>query len=98
MLGKLGADMKTIAVCMGLVFAWSANAADTLRAQLVGQRVVSSYPGTPILVCQYRGAEAKYEVVASTDKCAPYLKLSANDAELSRTGRPGAALAKTASP
>jgi len=42
----------------------------------VGQRVVSSYPGTPILVCQYAGPGAKYEVVASAGTCARYIKLN----------------------
>ncbi|MGD0501290.1 MAG: hypothetical protein ABSD02_00990 [Steroidobacteraceae bacterium] len=68
--------MKAIAICAGLLIALSANAQDPLRAKLVGQRVVSSYPGTPILVCQYAGPGAKYEVVASAGTCARYIKLN----------------------
>jgi hypothetical protein len=68
--------MRSIAVAVGLLIALTANAEEGSRAQLVGQRVVSSYPGSPILICQYRAAEAKYEVVAASDHCAPYLVLS----------------------
>lgn len=46
-----------------------------MRAKLVGRRIVSSYPGTPILVCRYAGPGATYEVVASAATCARYLKL-----------------------
>ncbi len=53
----------------------SAAAQSPLRAKLVGQRIVSSYPGAPILVCQYAGPGAKYEVVVSTPTCARYLDL-----------------------
>jgi hypothetical protein len=68
--------MKAIAICAGLLIALSAAAQDPARAKLVGQRVISSYPGAPILVCQYAGPGAKYEVVASAATCARYLKLS----------------------
>jgi hypothetical protein len=68
--------MKAIAICAGLLIALSAAAQDPARAILVGQRVISSYPGAPILVCRYAGAGAKYEVVTSSATCARYLKLS----------------------
>jgi hypothetical protein len=68
--------MKTIAVCAGLLIAFAANAQVSVRAKLVGERVISSFPGTPILICEYLGPEAKYEVVASTARCARYFKLS----------------------
>ncbi len=68
--------MKAIAICAALLIALSAGAQDQLRAKLVGRRLVSSYPGTPILVCQYAGPGAKYEVVASAATCARYLKLN----------------------
>jgi hypothetical protein len=55
--------------------AGAAGAADSPRAALVGQRVISSYPGAPILVCRYRTAQAKYEVVAASASCAHYLAL-----------------------
>ncbi len=69
-------DMKAIAICAGLLIALSAAAQDPARAKLVGQRVISSYPGAPILVCRYAGPGAKYEVVASAATCARYLKLN----------------------
>jgi hypothetical protein len=68
--------MKAIAICAGLLIALSAGAQGQPRAKLVGRRVVSSYPGTPILVCRYAGAGATYEVVASAATCAPYLELN----------------------
>jgi len=67
--------MKITAFALGLLIAGAAGAADTPRAELVGQRMVSSYPGSPILVCRYRTAQAKYEVVAVSASCAPYLAL-----------------------
>jgi hypothetical protein len=67
--------MKAIALCAGLLIAFSASAQDPMRAKLVGRRIVSSYPGTPILVCRYAGPGATYEVVASAATCARYLKL-----------------------
>jgi len=68
--------MKAIAVCAGLVLALSAHAESAARAKLVGQRVVSAPSGAPILICRYLGPEARYEVVASSDRCAPFLRLS----------------------
>jgi hypothetical protein len=88
--------MKTIAVCAGLLLALSANADAVVRAKLVSQRLVSSFPGTPILICRYLGPEARYEVVASSPKCAPYFPLSTSEPEAGQAGRP--ALAKAPSP
>jgi hypothetical protein len=70
--------MKITTFALGLLLAGAAGAAgpaDSPRAELVGQRVISSYPGSPILVCRYRTAQAKYEVVAASANCAPYLAL-----------------------
>jgi hypothetical protein len=67
--------MKITAFAFGLLVAGAACAADAPRAELVGQRVISSYPGSPILVCRYRMAQTKYEVVAASANCAPYLAL-----------------------
>jgi hypothetical protein len=67
--------MKITPFALGLLLAGAAGAADGPRAELVGQRVISSYPGSPILVCRYRTAQAKYEVVAASSSCAPYLAL-----------------------
>jgi hypothetical protein len=53
----------------------SAGAADQARARLVGQRSVENGAQAPILVCQYRTAAARYEVVAAKASCAPYLAL-----------------------
>ena len=67
--------MKITLLALGLLIAGAAGAADGPRAELVGQRLISSYPGSPILVCRYRTAQAKYEVVAASASCAPYLAL-----------------------
>lgn len=67
--------MKSIALALGFLVAAGAGAADSPSAPLVGQRLISSYPGSPILVCQYRVAQVKYEVVATSPRCAPYLAL-----------------------
>ena len=67
--------MKITAFALGLLMACAAGAADSPRAELVGQRVIASYPGSPILVCRYSTAQAKYEVVAASASCAPYLAL-----------------------
>ena len=67
--------MKSTAFALGLLIAGAAGAADSPRAELVGQRVISSYPGSPILVCRYRTAQAKYDVVAASASCAPDLAL-----------------------
>ena len=67
--------MKIIALALGLSVALGANAADSPQAKLVGQRMITSYPGSPILVCRYLTAQARYEVVATSSSCAPYLAL-----------------------
>jgi hypothetical protein len=67
--------MKIVAFALGLSIALAASAAETPRAKLVGQRTITSYPGSPILVCRYLTAQAKYEVVAASASCAPYLAL-----------------------
>jgi hypothetical protein len=67
--------MKITTLALGLLIAGAAGAADSPRAELVGQRVITSYPGSPILVCRYRTAQANYEVVAASASCAPYLAL-----------------------
>jgi hypothetical protein len=67
--------VKTLVLCAGLLIALSANA-NVVRAKLVGQRVISSFPGNPILICRYRGPEAVYEVIASKPTCERYFELS----------------------
>jgi len=86
--------MKAIALCLGLAAASAIPAGEPVQAKLIGQRVVSSFPGTPVLVCQYAGPEARYEVVASTATCAPFFKLS----DESESGTRAGALARSPSP
>ncbi|MGA2399744.1 MAG: hypothetical protein ABSG30_17035 [Steroidobacteraceae bacterium] len=67
--------MKIIALALGLSIALAASAADSPRAKLVSQRLITSYPGAPILVCKYVTAQTKYEVVAASTSCPAYLAL-----------------------
>jgi hypothetical protein len=86
--------MKAIALCLGLAAASAAPAGEPVQAKLIGQRVVASFPGAPVLVCQYAGPEARYEVVASTRACAPFFRLS----DESESGTRAPALARTPPP
>jgi hypothetical protein len=86
--------MKAIALCLGLAAASAVSAGEPVQAKLIGQRVVSSFPGAPVLVCQYAGPEARYEVVASTGPCAPFFELS----DESESGKRAVALARSPSP
>ena len=65
--------MKTLTLLTGLLVAISANAAFTSRATLVGQHLDRSFAGDPLLICEYSGAGAKFEILSQTGKCAPYI-------------------------
>ena len=67
--------MKTLTLLTGLMVAVSANAAFTSRATLVGQHVNRAFPGDALLICEYSGAGAKFEILSHTGKCAPYITL-----------------------
>jgi predicted Rdx family selenoprotein len=67
--------MKTLTLLTGLLVAVSANAAFTLRATLVGQHLNSAFAGDPLLICEYSGAGAKFEILSQTGKCAPYITI-----------------------
>jgi hypothetical protein len=87
--------MRAIALCLGLAGAAAIHAEEPVQAKLVGERLVSTFPGAPVLVCRYAGPEARYEVVASTGACAPFLQLSD---ESESVARPAGTLARTPSP
>jgi hypothetical protein len=87
--------MKAIALCLGLAGAAAIHAGEPVQAKLVGQHLVSSFPGAPVLVCRYAGPEAGYEVVAATSTCAPFLELSDESESLAR---PAGTLAGIRSP
>jgi hypothetical protein len=87
--------MKAIALCLGLAGAAAIHAGEPVQAKLVGQRLVSSFPGAPVLVCRYAGPEAGYEVVAATGTCVPFLELSDESESLAR---PAGSLARSPSP
>ena len=67
--------MKTLTLLTGLMVAVSANAAFTSRATLVGQHVSRAFPGDRLLICEYSGAGAKFEILSRTGKCAPYITI-----------------------
>jgi hypothetical protein len=67
--------LKTLTLLTGLIVAVSANAAFTSRATLVGQHMNRAFPGDPLLICEYSGAGAKFEILSQTGKCAPYITL-----------------------
>jgi hypothetical protein len=67
--------MKTLTLLTGLIVAASANAGFTSRAALVGQHVNRDFAGDPLLICEYSGAGAKFEILSQTGKCAPYITI-----------------------
>ena len=67
--------MKTLTLLTGLLIAVSANAAFTSLATLVGQHMNRAFPGDPLLICEYSGAGAKFEILSQTGKCAPYITI-----------------------
>jgi len=87
--------MKAIALCLGLAGASAIHAGEPVQAKLVSQRVVTAFSGAPVLVCRYAGPEARYEVVAASSACAPFLELSDESESLAR---PAGTLARTPSP
>jgi hypothetical protein len=66
-------ELKTLAFCAGLLFAVTANAEFTARATLIGQHVNGYFGGTPLLICEYAGSRANFEIVSQNGKCAPYI-------------------------
>ena len=67
--------MKTLTLLTGLLVALSANAAFASRATLVRQHVNRAFAGEPLLICEYSGAGAKFELLSQTGKCAPYITI-----------------------
>jgi hypothetical protein len=67
--------LKILTLLMGLLVAVSANAAFTSRATLVGQHVKRDFAGDPLLICEYLGAGARFEILSQTGKCAPYITI-----------------------
>ena len=66
--------MKMPTLCAGLLLAVSAHAAISSRAVLTG-RHVKTFAGAPLLICEYSGARAKFEILAQTGKCAPFIQV-----------------------
>lgn len=60
---------------ISLLVAASAQAAFTSRAALVGQHVNHAFAGDALLICEYSGAGAKFEILSRSGKCAPYITI-----------------------
>jgi len=67
--------LKRLTLLTGLLVAVSANAAFASRATLVGQHLNRAFAGDPLLICEYSGAGAKFEILSQTGKCAPYITI-----------------------
>lgn len=67
--------MKTPLLCALLLLSITANAASGSRASLTGRRLDTTFPGGPLLICEYSGAQAKFEILAQTGKCAAYINV-----------------------
>jgi hypothetical protein len=65
--------LKTLTVCAGLLFAMAANAEFVARAALVGQRLNWSLAGSSMLICEYSGERANFEILSQNGTCAPYI-------------------------
>ncbi|MDB6082354.1 MAG: hypothetical protein JWN43_235 [Gammaproteobacteria bacterium] len=65
--------MKTLTFCAGLLFAVAAHAAFSNRATLIGAHVNQSFAGAPLLICEYSGSNARFEILSQNGKCAPYI-------------------------
>lgn len=66
--------LKTLMICAGLLIAVAASAAAGSRATLIGQHF-KSFAGNPLLICEYSGASAKFEILSQDGKCAPYINV-----------------------
>lgn len=67
--------MKKLILLTGLLVAASAHAGFISRAALVGQHVNRAFAGDPLLICEYSGAGAKFEILSQSGKCAPYITI-----------------------
>jgi hypothetical protein len=67
--------LKTLTLLTVLLVAVSANAAIASRATLVGQHLNHTFAGDPLLICEYSGAGAKFEILSQTGRCAPYITI-----------------------
>jgi hypothetical protein len=67
--------MKTLAFCTGVLFALSVNAQGGSRAALIGQHTSRAFADGPLLICEYAGATAKFEILSQNGKCAPFINV-----------------------
>ena len=67
--------MKTLVLCTGILFALSVNAQGGTRAALTGQHTNRMLTDEPLLICEYTGARAKFEILSQDGKCAPYINV-----------------------
>ena len=71
--GHLGETrLQTLAFCAGLLIALTATA-DVTHAPLVGRHLADRFGGAPLLICEYAGSHATFEILSLDGQCAPYL-------------------------
>lgn len=66
--------MKTLTLLTGVLFAISASAHFNARAALVGKHV-TTHAGSAILICEYSGERARFEIMSQNGTCAPYINV-----------------------
>ncbi len=64
--------MNTLAL-LGLMVAAAADGGSAARAVLVTQHVNRAFAGEQLLICEYSGAGARFEILSQSGQCAPYL-------------------------
>lgn len=66
--------MKTLTLLSGVLFAISASAQGGARATLIGKHV-TTHAGTAILICEYSGERARFEIMSQNGTCARYINV-----------------------
>jgi hypothetical protein len=67
--------LKMLAMCAGLLLAVAANAGSAGRAPLIGRHLNGYFQGNPLLICEYAGARATFEILSENGTCAPYIEV-----------------------
>jgi hypothetical protein len=56
-----------------LLLAAAADAAISARASLIGSHLIPTTSGSSLLICEYSGERAKFEILSQNGKCARYI-------------------------
>jgi hypothetical protein len=63
------------ALCTALLLTLTAHAGVAARAPLTGQHTSGYLDGAPLLICEYAGERAKFEILSQNGKCAPFIQV-----------------------